>query len=173
MSFVDDDDVMLGRAAVRVLNELSGRKRPLPTSETKKTARAEWESWLRTRLNGLFPLMLSSQTAAEVERLLPLLSNDDPAVREQADQKLRISSLRHAARLRRALEAEPDTEARSRLAAIVTRLPELECMEAEVIKYPILILQYLKARPLKKSSSPDLVGKLGQLYTQLVRSEEE
>lgn len=44
---IDDADIMIARAAVRVLNELTGQNRPLPTEATKGQARQEWEVWLK------------------------------------------------------------------------------------------------------------------------------
>lgn len=44
---IDDEDIMIARAAVRVLNELTGQNRPLPTEATKGQARQEWEIWLK------------------------------------------------------------------------------------------------------------------------------
>ena len=45
--FIDNEDVVLGRAAVVVLNELSGRKGALPNEATKAKIKTEWETWIR------------------------------------------------------------------------------------------------------------------------------
>lgn len=46
--YIDHQDVMLGRAAVTVLNELTGRNAPgKPTDATKVQIKTEWETWLK------------------------------------------------------------------------------------------------------------------------------
>jgi hypothetical protein len=45
--YIDHEDAMIGRAAVTVLGELSGRKGQLPNEATKAKIRSEWESWLK------------------------------------------------------------------------------------------------------------------------------
>ncbi len=47
IKFIDNDDPALGRAAVAVLNELTGQKKPLPNDATKAKLKAEWEAWLK------------------------------------------------------------------------------------------------------------------------------
>lgn len=45
--YIDHEDPLLGRAAVAVLNELTGQKKPLPTEATKAKSKAEWEEWIK------------------------------------------------------------------------------------------------------------------------------
>jgi hypothetical protein len=47
--YIDNEDSMIGRAAVTVLNELTGQKKPLPNDATKVAQKAEWEAWLKTQ----------------------------------------------------------------------------------------------------------------------------
>ncbi len=46
IGYIDHEDIMLGRASVAVLNELTGQRMPLPSDATKAKVKAEWESWL-------------------------------------------------------------------------------------------------------------------------------
>lgn len=46
-AYVDHEDVMLGRAAVAVLNALTGRNAPLPASTNGALRRRQWEDWIR------------------------------------------------------------------------------------------------------------------------------
>ncbi len=45
--YIDHEDPLLGRAAVAVLNELTGQKKPLPNDTTKTQVKAEWEAWVK------------------------------------------------------------------------------------------------------------------------------
>lgn len=45
--YIDNEDIMLGKAAVAVLNELTGQKKPLPREETKAKVKEEWEAWIK------------------------------------------------------------------------------------------------------------------------------
>lgn len=47
--YIDHEDIMLGRAAVAVLNKLTSMKKPLPNEATKAALKAEWERWLHKR----------------------------------------------------------------------------------------------------------------------------
>ena len=47
ITYIDHEDPLLGRAAVAVLNKLTGLNRPLPNDATKTTLKAEWESGLK------------------------------------------------------------------------------------------------------------------------------
>ncbi len=44
--YIGNEDLMLARAAVSVLNELTGRTEPLPRPDTRETIRGRWEKWL-------------------------------------------------------------------------------------------------------------------------------
>ena len=44
--YIDNEDILLGRAAVKVLNILTGRDGQAPTEATKGTVKAEWEAWI-------------------------------------------------------------------------------------------------------------------------------
>jgi hypothetical protein len=46
--YIDHEDVALGRAAVAVLNALTGRNAPLPASTNGALRRRQWEAWIRT-----------------------------------------------------------------------------------------------------------------------------
>ena len=49
LGYIDDEDTGLGRAAVAILNELTGRdpKGELPNENTKSGIKNEWEHWLK------------------------------------------------------------------------------------------------------------------------------
>ena len=47
VKYIDHEDVMLGRAAVSVLNSLTEQKKPLPNDSTKAKVKAEWEEWVK------------------------------------------------------------------------------------------------------------------------------
>ncbi len=47
VKYIDHEDPLLGRAAVAVLNELTGQKKTLPTEATRAKAKAEWEEWVK------------------------------------------------------------------------------------------------------------------------------
>ena len=46
IKYIDDQDIQLARAAVTVLNELTGRKRPLPNETTRAAVKTDWDNWL-------------------------------------------------------------------------------------------------------------------------------
>lgn len=46
VTYIGNDDVMLSRAAVTVLNHLTGLQKPLPNEATKAQAKSEWETWV-------------------------------------------------------------------------------------------------------------------------------
>src|SRR5882672_126093 len=52
ISFIDDEDPVIGIAAVSVLNELTGRSEPAPKGINKAKSRAEWEEWLKNSGGG-------------------------------------------------------------------------------------------------------------------------
>ncbi|HLF94708.1 MAG TPA: hypothetical protein VJB14_14685 [Planctomycetota bacterium] len=45
--YIDNEDIMLGKAAVAVLNELTGQKKPAPREDTKVKVKEEWEAWIK------------------------------------------------------------------------------------------------------------------------------
>jgi hypothetical protein len=47
--YIDHEDPGFGRAAVAVLNALTGQNRPLPNEATKAKLKAEWEEWLKSQ----------------------------------------------------------------------------------------------------------------------------
>jgi hypothetical protein len=47
VKFIDNEDVMVSRAAVRALNELTGQQRPLPNEATKAATKTEWENYIK------------------------------------------------------------------------------------------------------------------------------
>jgi DNA-directed RNA polymerase subunit RPC12/RpoP len=47
VKFIDHEDPMLGKAAVKVLNELTGQNKPLPNENTKGKAKEEWDAWVK------------------------------------------------------------------------------------------------------------------------------
>jgi hypothetical protein len=44
---IDHEEIMIGKAIVTVLNDLTKQTRPLPTEATKTQMKAEWETWLK------------------------------------------------------------------------------------------------------------------------------
>jgi hypothetical protein len=44
--YIDNEDPLLGKAAVKVLNLLTGRDGQMPTEANKAQVKAEWESWI-------------------------------------------------------------------------------------------------------------------------------
>jgi hypothetical protein len=44
--FIDNEDPLLGKAAVKVLNMLTGRDGQMPTEANKGQVKAEWEAWI-------------------------------------------------------------------------------------------------------------------------------
>jgi hypothetical protein len=47
--YIDHEDPGFGRAAVAVLNALTGQSRPLPNDASKAKLKAEWEEWLKSQ----------------------------------------------------------------------------------------------------------------------------
>lgn len=47
VKYIENEDIALGKAAVTVLNELTGQKKALPREDTKAKVRQEWEEWLK------------------------------------------------------------------------------------------------------------------------------
>lgn len=47
IGYIVNEDPLLGRAAVAVLNELTGRQSPLPNATTNVTIKSQWESWYK------------------------------------------------------------------------------------------------------------------------------
>ncbi len=47
VKWIDHEDPMLGKAAVKVLNELTGQNKPLPNENTKAKAKEEWDAWVK------------------------------------------------------------------------------------------------------------------------------
>jgi hypothetical protein len=45
--FIDNEDILLGKAAVKVLNLLTGQQRPAPNEGNKAALKAEWETWIK------------------------------------------------------------------------------------------------------------------------------
>jgi hypothetical protein len=45
--YIDHEDMMLGRAAVSILNELTGRNAPALTAANKAQQKAEWDEWIK------------------------------------------------------------------------------------------------------------------------------
>lgn len=45
--YVDNEDTMVGMAAVLVLNMLTARQEPLPKPATQHKIKADWEAWLK------------------------------------------------------------------------------------------------------------------------------
>jgi hypothetical protein len=48
VKYIDNEDIALGKAAVVVLNELTGQKKPLPTEANKAQVKAEWDTWTKS-----------------------------------------------------------------------------------------------------------------------------
>ncbi len=46
IAYIDNEDILLGKAAVKVLNHLTGRMQPHPNEANKARVKAEWEAWL-------------------------------------------------------------------------------------------------------------------------------
>ena len=44
--YIDNEDLLLGKAAVKVLNMLTGREGQAPTEATKGAVKTEWEAWI-------------------------------------------------------------------------------------------------------------------------------
>ncbi len=47
VKYIDHEDIMIGKAIVAVLNDLTKQQRPIPTEATKAQLKAEWESWVK------------------------------------------------------------------------------------------------------------------------------
>jgi len=47
VAFIDDEDTAIGKAAVAVLNAITGRDETLPNGANKVKVKAEWEEWLK------------------------------------------------------------------------------------------------------------------------------
>lgn len=48
IKYIDHEDIMIARAAVTVLGELSGKKSSLPNEATRAKIKAEWEEWAKS-----------------------------------------------------------------------------------------------------------------------------
>ena len=45
--YIENEDILLSKAAVRVLNVLTGREGQMPTEATKASVKAEWDAWIK------------------------------------------------------------------------------------------------------------------------------
>ncbi len=46
--YIDNEDILLGRAAVSALNNLTGRTTPIPTEANKVQIKSEWDNWVKS-----------------------------------------------------------------------------------------------------------------------------
>jgi hypothetical protein len=47
IKYIDHEDIMIGKAIVTVLNQITSSQRPAPTEANKAQMKAEWEAWLK------------------------------------------------------------------------------------------------------------------------------
>jgi hypothetical protein len=132
VSYIDNEDVMLGRAAVVVLNALTGRSAPLPNEATKALRKSEWDEWILAHprtpapVSGeLLALLKCDVKEDKVRALVANLSDDDPAERRRAALALRPCAFRHEGLLRKCRAGSNDAETRVRLDEILAYLDSM------------------------------------------------
>lgn len=164
--FIVNEDPLMGRAAVAVLNELTGRQCPLPNETTQVTIKSQWESWCKRQypdggppsslpgysgevvsLRRLLPLMLCERDPEEVREFIRQLSHDSFERREQAETEIRSCVALHGALLRKALKHEKQPEARLRLMNVLIGAEILEAAAGKVRGDPEILRRFLKDLP--------------------------
>lgn len=133
VSYIENEDLIIGRAAVAVLNGLTGRSAPLPNEATKARRKTEWEDWLwaATRAPpriapGILALLECQTEEAEVLALVEKLSDDDPDERRRAAGGLRACVFRHEDLLRRIRRGSTDVETRAGLDEVLAYRESVE-----------------------------------------------
>jgi len=131
--YVAHEDLLIARAAVAVLNRLTGRNSPPPSETTRDAQRDEWRAWLAERGHvlppaeeDLLPLLSDDSSDEEVAAMLRRLEAADIETRVKAGLALRATHFRHEGLLRRALETADDPEARGAIATALDEIPDLK-----------------------------------------------
>lgn len=150
--YIDHEDPLLGRAAVAVLNALTGRSAPAPTEANKAQRKGEWEAWLwgatlPSRIAPEILALLECEVAeAEVQALVERLSNDDPAERRKAVAALRPCVLRHEQVLTRMRLNAKDVETRAGLDELLAYRGSVEPAIEAVHADPEMLLEGVEPR---------------------------
>jgi hypothetical protein len=146
--YIDHEDPLLGRAAVAVLNALTGRNAPLPTEASKTRHRSEWQAWIGQNAPpsliltpDLLALLEGGATEREVRGWIDQLSDDDPAERRKAAVALRPCALRHEDLLRRCRAEARDAEIAARLDEVLAYLQSMQAALSRVRSDPKLLLK--------------------------------
>ena len=155
LEFIDDEDTGLGRAAVAVLNKLTGRDPPgaLPNENTKSGIKAEWEHWLVNYISiprrtvrvtaEVISMMSCRRDAVYVRQQLKALSHGRATVRDKATAALKACALRHSDLILEAYALATEAEIRMRLDRILERLAEWEAARNRVEANPEILKIYL------------------------------
>jgi len=170
--YIDHEDLAVGKAAVLVLNALTGQQRPLLNASNRTQLKAEWESWLkkagierRAASLEVVRMMVSGRTEAEVRLLLDHLASEDFKTRSRAQEDLEKCALPHADLIRKTFDQAKDAEVRYRLDPIVRNLPRWQAEEARIRSKPDLLLDILKYLP--EGTPEELRRRIEKLHREL------
>lgn len=177
VDFIDHEDPLLGRAAVSILNRLTGRKGDLPNEKTRTAIKARWKEWVRRNglrqpavaLERLIPLMTCESKAEAVRRDLRRLTDDDIEVRKDAEGRVREALLRHGPLLRKAWEEASDPECREFLGSLLKERSRAEKAASSLRGDPTPLRRMFEAPPSWLRDDPDLKDRAVRLLEQLDR----
>jgi hypothetical protein len=110
---LDGPDLDDARSAVYQLNQLWGRRSPLPRDAASlEIIRRDWEAWRKD------PRPACAHTDADVRGLIARMSHDEIDARLEAERALEPCAFLHRALLEDALRGTSDVEAAARLRAL-------------------------------------------------------
>lgn len=102
------------RTAVHVLNQLTGRRGPIPDTGTQARIQAEWEQWLRDSPASC------RHSEGDLRTLIAKLDDDELETRFDAERSLASCARRHKPLLEEALRGAKDVETAARLQSLLT-----------------------------------------------------
>jgi len=115
---ITQDDIRASQAAVRLLNQFTGQSSPLPTLETRRKVREDWEAWFGSPRKT--PLVAAcDHSERSVRAFIKDLGHDDVDTRTKAEGQLKPCAAGHTQILEAALAETTDVEAAVRLRAIL------------------------------------------------------
>ncbi|HEX7899328.1 MAG TPA: hypothetical protein VF950_16300 [Planctomycetota bacterium] len=109
-------DVQRSVGATRLLNQLSGRRAPMPDEFTCAGVKEDWEAWLARRPAALSPCAHADD---DVRGLIDELGRDALEARVAAETALKPCASRHRKLLDAAIAATREVETLARLRALV------------------------------------------------------
>lgn len=133
VGYVDADDLGSARAAVKALNQLTGRQTPLPTETTREALQGDWKAWFQNQgfpvdaeTRNLVGILVDVSSDADVLAQLRRLAEGTIEERATAPSALRRSLLRHEALFQRTFEGADTPELRVALGSLLDEVPDLK-----------------------------------------------